>query len=295
MPAFSSDVVRRPDRHRSMTLADNRKLAWYEWGPQDGTPLLFFTGAGMAGTLGFGVEHLERLSIRLIAPDRPGLGGSDPDPAKTLTTVAMDMAALLDELAIDKIAVAAFSQGAPFSMALANLGRVERLAITAGQDDLNTLCLFEALPDEVSHMVVHAGRDPSGLATWLEGFADADGLFDLILSMSAPTDREIYRADPFATAYRTALHEGFAQGPEGYALDTAAAMSPWPFDPADIDCPVTLWYGELDTSPVHSPDKGTTLAGRLPDAERRLLADEGSALLWSRSEQILRDLMTVNA
>ena len=55
--------------------------------------------------------------------------------------------------------------------------------------------------------------------------------------------------------------------------------------------PVSLWYGAHDTSPVHSPDLGATLAKRFPRATHHLLADEGGSLLWTRGRDVLAELL----
>jgi pimeloyl-ACP methyl ester carboxylesterase len=291
---FSPDeAVRRPDRKGSITLAGNRVLAWSEWGPERGDPVLFLTGAGMAGTLGFGQEHLEDLHIRLIAPDRPGLGASSADPDKTLARVARDIADLVASLGLTSIPVVAFSQGAPFAFAAAAHGTASSLAIVSGQDELYRPEFADRLPDQVTQMTRHAQEDPAGFSAMLEGFAEPDGFYDLVLSMSSPEDQAVYGAEPFASAYRHALREGFRQGPKGYVLDTLAALTPWGVDLGRINCPVTLWYGGKDGSPVHSPDFGQSLAERLPNASRRFLAEEGGALLWTRGHDILRELMAV--
>jgi 8-oxo-dGTP diphosphatase len=67
-------------------------------------------------------------------------------------------------------------------------------------------------------------------------------------------------------------------------------MSVWSFALEDITIPVDLWYGGLDTSPVHSPDFGATLASRLPQASHLLDPDEGGSILWTRSQDILSTL-----
>lgn len=46
-------------RQGSLQLSDGRNLSWYESGPRTGFPVIFCTGAGMSGTLGFGLEQLE--------------------------------------------------------------------------------------------------------------------------------------------------------------------------------------------------------------------------------------------
>ena len=288
------ETVRRPDRSDRIALAGNRVFAWSEWGPVTGTPVLFLTGAGMAGTLGFGLEHLEKLNLRLIAPDRPGLGASSPDPDKSLASVARDVGELVAKLGLVKIPVVAFSQGAPFAFAAAASGTASSLAIVSGQDELYRPEFADGLPDQVRDMTRHAQEDPAGFSAMLEGFAEPDGFYDLVLSMSSPEDRSVYGVEPFAAAYRHALREGFRQGPKGYVLDTLAALRPWCIDLGMINCPVSLWYGGKDGSPVHSPDFGLSLAGRLPNASRRFFPEEGGALLWTRSLDILSELATTS-
>ncbi|WP_223839947.1 hypothetical protein [Saccharopolyspora pogona] len=70
-------------------------------------------------------------------------------------------------------------------------------------------------------------------------------------------------------------------------------MSRWLFAVEDMGVLVDLWYGQLDTSPSHSPDLGATLARRIPTARHHLVPDAGSALLWTHAEQILRNLLGV--
>ena len=86
----TENFVCPPERQRALHLADGRRLAWAEWGPLAGTPVLFCTGAAMSGWLGFGCHHLAELNLRLLAIDRPGLGSSDPHPDKTLESWAAD-------------------------------------------------------------------------------------------------------------------------------------------------------------------------------------------------------------
>jgi hypothetical protein len=58
----------------------------------------------------------------------------------------------------------------------------------------------------------------------------------------------------------------------------------------EITIPVDLWYGGKDTSTVHSPDFGATLALRLPNVSRTFEPNEGGSILWTKSEQILSKL-----
>ncbi|WP_258001365.1 hypothetical protein [Fischerella thermalis] len=58
----------------------------------------------------------------------------------------------------------------------------------------------------------------------------------------------------------------------------------------DITIPVDLWYGALDTSTVHSPDFGKTLALRLAIASHTVDPEQGGSILWTRSWDILAKL-----
>jgi pimeloyl-ACP methyl ester carboxylesterase len=279
--------VRPPERRAHVTLSDGRRLAWSEWGRPDGRPIVFCAGAGCSGALGFGAAALSTLGLRLLAIDRPGLGASDPHPAKTFASWADDLTELIAQQALREVAVVGFSQGAPFALALAARGLVRSAAIVSGQDELAHPRVTPTLHPDVQQMVRTVASDPAAFEAHFASIATADVLWELSVGMSAEIDRAIYTQEPFASAYRTALREGFAQGAQGYARDLANAFLPWPFSVETIGIPVTVWYGGHDTSGVHSPDHGATLAARIPGATRIVAPEDGGAVLWTRAADIL--------
>src|SRR3712207_1502001 len=108
-----NNLVTPPERQATMQLHDGRRLAWFEWGPADGLPVLFCTGAGMSGWLGFGTSQLSELGLKLIAIDRPGLGLSDPHPNKTLDSWVDDTRELIQTQGVHPVLADGFSQEAP--------------------------------------------------------------------------------------------------------------------------------------------------------------------------------------
>ncbi|HEY9644485.1 MAG TPA: alpha/beta fold hydrolase [Coleofasciculaceae cyanobacterium] len=278
------------ERQTAIQLKDDRQLAWSEWGPEDGIPVLFCTGAGMSGSLGFGAPHLPALGLRLMAIDRPGLGLSDPHPDKTLSSWVDDVRELIDAKHLHPVLAVGFSQGAPFAFALAEAGLVEAIAIVSGQDELSHPRLKPLLHPDVANMIAAVQQDPVAFEQQFSQMATADGLWQLIINMSAECDRALYLSESFSQAYRHCLQAGFAQGSGGYARDLVNAIRGWAFAVEDIMVPVDLWYGGLDTSPVHSPDFGATLAARLLQASHILDLNEGSSILWTRSHDILSTL-----
>ncbi|MCT7953159.1 alpha/beta hydrolase, partial [Ancylothrix sp. C2] len=279
-----------PERQRTMQLPDGRRLAWSEWGPVDGIPVLFCTGAAMSSWLGFGVNELPTLDLRLIAIDRPGLGLSDPYPNKTLSSWVEDMREFIGSQKLQNVLAVAFSQGAPFAFALAAQNLIEALAIVSGQDDLTHPDVLPLVHPDVKGMIAAIGQDATGFEQHFSQIATAEGLWQLIIGMSAPQDRLVYESEPFSQAFRKALEDGFLQGARGYARDLVNALSPWHIKLEEISIPVDLWYGGLDTSTVHSPDFGATLVNRLSLAKRIFEPNEGGSILWTKSEEILSKL-----
>ncbi len=283
-------MLHAPDRSHDLELpAERRRVGWSEWGAPRARPVLFCTGAGMTSAFGFGTDALASLGLRLVCVDRAGLGRSSPDPHKSLTSYASDVAAVLGAAcgSTSPLPVVGFSQGAPFAIALAHAGLASSLTLVAGTDELAHPRVRPQIAPAIAGLLDAIAADPAAFEHDFAARADAAGLWSLVLSMSAPSDRAIYEAPDFAAAYRATLEDGFAQGPVGYVRDLVLASSPWSVRPEDVTVPVTLWYGRRDTSPVHSPDFGATLAQRFPRATRHVLEDEGGSLLWTRSREIL--------
>ncbi|MBW4566317.1 MAG: alpha/beta hydrolase [Mojavia pulchra JT2-VF2] len=270
-----------------MQLKDGRQLAWSEWGPVDGIPVLFCTGAGMSGWLGFGASELPDLGLKLIAPDRPGVGLSDPHPNKTLSSWVDDTQEFIQANHLDNVLCVGFSQGAPFAFALAECNLVIALAIVSGQDELAHPRLKPLLHPDVERMITAVQLNPVEFEQHFAQMATPDGMWQLIISMSAECDRVLYESDVFCEAYQQALKEGFSQGAHPYARDLVNALSSWSMAVEDITVPVDLWYGALDTSTVHSPDFGATLALRLPNTTHTVDPKQGGSILWTRARDIL--------
>ncbi|XXV39697.1 alpha/beta hydrolase [Sorangium sp. So ce1504] len=287
--AMISGVV-EPVRLGETALPDGRRLGWAEWGPEGGIPVLLCPGGATSRSMGFGGDVVDGLGVRLISVDRPGLGASDQAPGRTLGDWAQDIRRFLEARQLSGVAAVGFSAGAPFALACAAASVVAGVAVVAGTDELANPVFADALAPDVRRLVELVATDPARAEAFFGGFS-AEAMWSFVLSTLADVDRAVYTAPVFERAYRRAMDEAFSQGPAGYARDTVLTMSPWPFDPGSIRAPVDLWYGARDTSTVHSPDFGASLAGRLRAAERRVLPEAGGSLLWTHTEEILRSLL----
>lgn len=279
-------IVEDPDRVGFEVLRDGRDLAWAEWGPADGTPVVFCAGAGWGRWLGFGSAVLAEFNVRLVSVERPGLGDSTWTPGRTL----LDWADDIRQLGFTEPAVVGFSQGAPFALACAAQGIASTVAIVSGGDELAHPGV--ALPPEVRRLVDLVAADPAGAESDFAQFGSAETLWRLSIEGSPEVDREIYLQPRFQKAFRRALDAGFSQGSAGYARDTVLHFARWPFRVEDLTSRVHLWYGGHDRNPTHSPDHGLTLAARIPTATRHYLPEAGGALLWTHAREILVNLLS---
>ena len=80
-------------------LSDGRELAYDEYGDPQGHPTCYFhggPGSRLEGALFHegGLKH----SLRIMAVDRPGMGGSDFLPGRTMLDFPKDVAALGEHL-----------------------------------------------------------------------------------------------------------------------------------------------------------------------------------------------------
>ncbi|MFE7428192.1 alpha/beta fold hydrolase [Streptomyces sp. NPDC057545] len=280
--------VNDPVRIGTERLPGGRLLGWAEWGPKDGVPVLLSPGAATSRHLGFGTHALDRLGVRLISVDRPGLGASSPLPGRTFGDFADDVRAFAALRGLGRPPMVGNSQGAPFALACAAAGAVGALAVVSGADEVAEPRFAEALPEDLRGLVELAVSDPAAAEKIFAGFTP-QAMWDMVMSGSPDRDLAVYRQPAFAAAYRRALDEAFAQGADGYARDTVLAMGHWGIALSDIAVPVDLWYGEQDTG--HSPDHGEGLAARIPGAVRHLVPDAGGSLLWTHAEQVLGALL----
>ena len=138
----------------TVQAADGRTLMYESWGAPDGEPVFLFHG-----TPGSRVgphprpSVLYRLGIRLICHDRPGYGGSDPLPGRSVAHAAEDVAAIADHLGLDRFAVVGRSGGAPHALACAALlpKQVTRVAV-----------LVPLAPRHADGLPARAGQQPPG-------------------------------------------------------------------------------------------------------------------------------------
>ena len=93
-------------------------LQRHEYGPRDGTPVLYLHGTPGTGREAAVLHGAARdAGVRLVAPDRPGMGGSPGTPVRRLADWPADVEGLADALGLERFAVLGWSGGGPYALA----------------------------------------------------------------------------------------------------------------------------------------------------------------------------------
>ena len=101
---------------------DGRMLAVEDCADPAGRPVLVHMGTPNSRHLyGPNVRDAAEGGLRLICYDRPGYGGSSPQPGRTVADCAGDVRAICAELGIDRLAMWGISGGGPHVLACAAL------------------------------------------------------------------------------------------------------------------------------------------------------------------------------
>jgi len=109
---------------REITLRDGRMLAYAEYGSPKGLPIIHCHGtpsSRVEGDLTFSDTLAAELGVRIIVPDRPGMGRSDFQPNRCIVDWPNDVLELASALGLETFAVLGSSGGAPYAAACAAL------------------------------------------------------------------------------------------------------------------------------------------------------------------------------
>jgi pimeloyl-ACP methyl ester carboxylesterase len=230
----------------------------------------------------------ERRHLRLISYDRPGYGGSTPQPGRCMADCASDVRVICEALGFDGLAMLGSSGGGPHVLACA--------------------ALLPDLVPAVACLASPAPYDAEGL-DWLAGFSQ-EALDEVRLTLADRTEaraffqkerEKIVEASPAQVALdmqagapgadltsladrAVSTQQALAPGIEGVWDDSVAQLTPWGFDVAQISVPVLLLHGVQDEIAPFS--HGQWLASHIPGVETWFFDHEGHSLREKHIEDI---------
>jgi pimeloyl-ACP methyl ester carboxylesterase len=286
---------------RLIELAGGRAVEVWEGGDADGVPVVFHHGTP-SGRLQarLGEEAARRSGVRLVSFNRPGYGRSTDTPP-SLASVGVDTLAVADALGIGEFAVLGASGGGPYALAtgLADQVRVRAVGIAGG---VGPWRLVEPPDPANPDLPILELADAGDIEGALRGFrAEASGRYEKLLAKPDPDmTEEFFDGVPedgagWLTAENKRLFgvdlRDTLRTLDGYARDNVAWGGEWDIDPARLEVPTWLWFGELDL--MVPPSHGRWYAERIPNSTlvTRSGVGHGSTLFeyWDDMLTTLRD------
>jgi pimeloyl-ACP methyl ester carboxylesterase len=273
---------------------DGRVISVEIVGDPEGTPVLLCHGLADSRLAAQWLRPAaEQLRLRLIAPDRPGTGGTDRHELGQVADWVPDAMLVLDSLGVQAAAVLGISGGGPFAAACAARipGRIRRLMLVAAL----------GLPEWPNggmatgeRFALELARQAPGISSWsMERLAALaryrpDLFLRLAASAQPKADIQALRAPAMRESFLASYVEAFRRGSWGVGQDLRLLTRPWGIELGSIRVPTHVHHGDADmTVPVQHARR---YADAIPGAQLQVYPGEGHFSILSRPEDVLAAL-----
>jgi pimeloyl-ACP methyl ester carboxylesterase len=285
-------LIRRPERvrrwivttalldDRVLDLPDGTSIGLYEYGDPAGRPVLVFHGVPACGAgFAWADEPARERGLRLLAPDRPGIGRSSGPALDTVSDYPARIATLADALGLDRFGVWGYSGGGPYAVACAGMlgARVTATAVASGMGQMGVWAEADDFAKTDRQMLGLAPKHPGvartmlGVSAWLAKRSPKSALKSFAKELS-PSDRELLPDLGPPEEVMALFTRAFQRGAGGVVDDYVTLAQPWGC-PIEADGAVTIWQGDADTMvPLRH---ARALAERLPKATLTIWPGEG--------------------
>jgi pimeloyl-ACP methyl ester carboxylesterase len=246
-----------------VTTPDGRTLAYLEVGDPHG-PLVLHNHGGPSSRLEANLlaDAATTNGIRLVCVDRPGMGRSSPQKARSYAGWAEDLITLADALGCRQFGVTGWSEGGPWALAAAAFIDASRLrhvsSIAPGSYGAfgdNSAARYLSKIDALGGSLALKFRPGFRLMYAALGFSAKHfpkSFVKQVCRAVTDYDRALLLNPKTAKAFGETCAECFVRGSDGLVRDAELLYRRWAFDVATIERPVHLWQG-LDDALVPEP------------------------------------------
>lgn len=271
-------------------LLDGRRLGYAEYGDPNGSPLFFFHG--FPGSR-FEIMPLDnvfsRLGLRVLAPDRPGIGLSTFKRDFSFLGWPDDVIELSDRLGIGRFGVAGASGGGPFCLACAHKipERLTTVTVIAGLGPLTDAQATAGMTEKNLRAFEMARKSPWKLRLiyFCARFIDLDKAHARSLANMPEPDRLAMERPEMRHMAALDARAAMAQGGKGLVQHVRLYAGDWGFELDEIEKDVDLWQGESDVNVP--PAMGRFQAEHLRHCVAHFLPGEGHySLPFNQAEAI---------
>lgn len=239
------------------TTRNGRLLEIREYGDPAGHPAFFFHGLiGSHHQASYIAEQATRQGLRIIAPNRPGVGRSEFVERASALEAVPDVEDIASALGLDGFSVIGISGGTPYALAcLYRLGaRVRTTTVISGMGPMRLPRALVGMDHqrrvalEIGSRYPHLARQEA--KRWGERFkADPKAFLDRLVATWPAADRALFEDRRIFDLFLLDLRQVFidGRGPETFAQELKLYRN-YGFSPADLprESRVTLWHGLHD-------------------------------------------------
>ena len=278
-------------------LSDGRAVGYAEYGDLTGKPVIHLHGAPSSRFEANNPDLVgiaERLHIRLIVPDRPGIGLSDWK-SYTIASYPDLLVQFADKLGLDRFPLMGWSSGGKFVAACAWKvpQRLTTATIVSGTAPFDLPGVRESLSKEDRQLYGMADKMPRLFRLPLRKIArdvrkNPSSILSLFTELGE-SDKAMLAQPNVKRQFEQMVVEAFRQGTRGAAHDLTIEARPWGFSLQEIKLPVAIWHGEDDIVPIQ---EARLLAEAIPNARGRFFPNEGHLLIVSHFEEVLNSVVS---
>jgi pimeloyl-ACP methyl ester carboxylesterase len=283
-----------------ISLQDGRILGYAEYGQLDGFPVFYFHG-GQESRLSsaFMDSTAKELGIRIISPDRPGIGLSSFQENRTFLNWGDDMSELADSLGLKTFSVFGLSGGAPhvISCLIDHPNRIINASIVSGATPYDYKKTLKGMwfPVKVLHWLANMKTDKKLRKYILKDFKglrdNPEKRMKQFQKYLPKPDKNLMNKHPeYGWEFIEGSKESYKQGIDGVVQEWQLYVKNWGMNLNHIEHPVTLWYGSEDKmAPVH---RGEYYNNKLLNSDLKVVNNEAHfSLIRNHLTDILKDLI----
>jgi len=294
-PTVPSEQPGIRTRDSLLTLPDGRRLAWSDTGDTDGLPVILMHAIAGSRHLRHPDDRiLYEQGVRLIVPERPGIGDSDPLPGRRVRDWPKDVAALADHLGLQRFVVLGYSgAGTPYALATAQYlpDRVRALFLVGAAPPIEHVKDLKMFSDQSRMPMLVARYSPNLLPPLLRVGVrsikkNVYRYLEQAMQHVPESDRRVYDDPVMRENYARGLLASVKHGEQYLVSEALLIVHGWSTDNLALSMPVELFHGDEDSHVAL--DAARKLVERIPGARLHIIQGAGHFLIYSHWRDILQ-------
>lgn len=282
---------------QNITLSDGRNLCYRERGQANGEPVLLchsIIGSRME-CFDLHNDWAKRVGVRLIIPDRPGYGYSDPNPNLTYQQWYKDALELMDQLKIKQFSLIGYAVGGNYAceIALREPQRIKQMVlISAGSPLASPEDYHKATPLFMMQIQL-AKHYPQLYRLFLvlieRGLHKTPSYYiDLLATKVNDYDLMLLEQPHVKRLMQLSCTEVGRQGVNAFVDELRRYTQEKQINYSKIKTPTLLWHGRK--SSYVSLTTAEKIRDQIPNSKLNIIENSGHMMIYQYWPDIIKDL-----